>query len=87
MQLKMEPQSAEVIPAKSEDAVTQNITINNPNKVSCSLCVRGSENLKNNVGAPAVEIQSNIPAVWRRYGTIWRLPCLMGYVNNKAVYV
>ncbi|KAI8149427.1 hypothetical protein BJV82DRAFT_588041 [Fennellomyces sp. T-0311] len=32
MQLKMEPQSAEVIPPKSDDAVTQNVAVNNPNK-------------------------------------------------------
>ncbi|KAI9256491.1 hypothetical protein BDA99DRAFT_516555 [Phascolomyces articulosus] len=32
MQLKMEPQSAEVIAPKSDNSVTQMITINNPNK-------------------------------------------------------
>ena len=33
MQLKMEPQSAEIIPPKSDNSVTQMITVNNPNKV------------------------------------------------------
>ncbi|KAI9489671.1 hypothetical protein BDB00DRAFT_841941 [Zychaea mexicana] len=32
MQLKMEPQSSEVIPPKSENQVTQNIALHNPNK-------------------------------------------------------
>ncbi|KAI7854395.1 hypothetical protein BDC45DRAFT_545222 [Circinella umbellata] len=32
MQLKMEPQSAEIIPPKSDNSVTQMITVNNPNK-------------------------------------------------------
>jgi hypothetical protein len=34
MQLKMEPQSGQMIPPKSENAVTQNILVRNPNKVN-----------------------------------------------------
>lgn len=33
MQLKMEPQSSETMPAKTENSVTQNIVLKNPNKV------------------------------------------------------
>lgn len=34
MQIKMEPQSSQIIPPKSDKSVTQGIVLNNPNKVS-----------------------------------------------------
>ncbi|KAG1085956.1 hypothetical protein G6F42_021185 [Rhizopus arrhizus] len=32
MQIKMEPQSSQIIPPKSDKSVTQGIVLNNPNK-------------------------------------------------------
>ena len=37
MQIKMEPQSSQIIQPKSEKAVTQGIVLNNPNKVQTNI--------------------------------------------------
>ncbi|KAF7732318.1 hypothetical protein EC973_005214 [Apophysomyces ossiformis] len=43
MRLKMGPQSSQLIPPKSEDSVSQNITIENPNKTARNRCGYGTK--------------------------------------------
>lgn len=47
MQIKMEPQSSQIIPPKSEKHVTQGIILNNPNKVMYNMYIKKNDDINN----------------------------------------
>lgn len=79
MQLQMEPQSSETIPASSQNSVKQKIHVKNPNNVR-TLHVSNRIKPDNIVlngyiptGGSKTKVQSYVCPAWSRYGADWSM--------------